>query len=164
MGLFGGRSRPSGEPLDPRSQTARPTEFVGIAVRSFEPSGSSHPVPYEFWTESGVPVRLHDMSFTKFTYDVAPRTLTMRFTYEDPEWTPPEAVTTPVAVFGFAGVRVRRWEDESDLSRTPLDVRGQVSDFRYCARTNVFDLVTIDTRLLFTADRLSVSLERRSAG
>jgi hypothetical protein len=131
-------------------------EFSGIAAASLERSDFS---PYEFQTDSGVWVRLHDMRFMGLDYRVLPSTLTLRFVYDDPEWTPPDAMETPVAVFRFSGVQVWQWEDDFDLSETPQEHRGQVSDLGYYAPTNVFSLLTLNSSLLFSASRLAVELE-----
>jgi hypothetical protein len=131
-------------------------EFSGIARASLERPDFS---PYEFQTDSGVRVRLHDMRFMGFDYQVQPSTLTLRFVYDDPEWTPPEATGTPVAVLRFSGVQVWQWEDDFDLFETPQEHRGQVSDLGYYPPTNVFSLLTLNSRLLFSAGRLAVELE-----
>ena len=115
--------------------------------------------PYEFQTESGVWIRVHEMQFSGFDYQVRPPTLTMRFVYSDPEWTLAEARATPVAVFRFTDVQVWQWEDEHDLFETPGDVRGQVRRFDHHPPTNVFSLVTLNTRLLFSAAQLTVELQ-----
>jgi hypothetical protein len=77
------------------------------------------------------------MRFLGFDYQVQPSTLTLRFLYDDPQWMPPEAEETPVAVFRFTGVQVWQWEDDFDLSATPQEHRGQVSDLGYYEPTNV---------------------------
>jgi hypothetical protein len=142
-----------GPPVErPSVEPRRPTEFVGIA-------GGSAGFPYAFTTSAGVPVRLHDMTFEGFTYRTSPPGLTMRFRYDDPEWTPREASATPVAVFTFDGVQVWQWEDDHDLFEVPGADRGQVGNFDWYAPTNTFSLGTINTTLLFSADRLVVGLE-----
>ncbi|MGY2130526.1 hypothetical protein [Blastococcus sp. SYSU DS0617] len=117
--------------------------------------------PYEFQTEGGVWIRLHEMQFVGFDYQVRPPTLTIRFVYDEPEWTPAEAEATPVAVFRFSDVQVWQWEDEYDLFETPVDVRGQVRQLDYYPPTNTFSFCTLNTSLLFSAARLSVGLEQR---
>jgi hypothetical protein len=163
MGLF--RRRPSRfEPAEPTEspllawpQIERPpVEYAGIATSSLERHGFT---PYEFQTDGGVWVRLHDMQIVGFDYRVQPPTLTMRFVYDDPESTPPEARSTPVAVFRFSDVQVWQWEDDYDLAETPVDVRGQVSYLDYYGPTNVFSLGTVNTTLLFSTSRLAVHLE-----
>ncbi len=131
-------------------------EFSGIARTSLERPDFS---PYEFQTESGVWIRLHDMRLLGFDYQVEPSTLTMRFLYHDPEWTPPEAVETPVAVFRFSDVQVWQWKDDFDLLESPPEYRGQVSDLGYYQPTNVFSLETLNSSLLFSASRLQVELD-----
>ncbi len=108
-------SEPTESPLHTWPQVERPpVEYEGIATSRLERPDFT---PYEFETDGGVWVRLHDMRFVGFDYLAQPPTLTMRFVYDDPEWTPPGARTTPVAVFEFSGVQVWQWEDDHDLSR-----------------------------------------------
>jgi hypothetical protein len=160
MGLFRRRPKPAKathSPLHIWPQVERaPVEYQGIARSSLERADFT---PYEFQTDGGVWVRLHDMEFTGFDYQVQPPALTMRFVYNDPQWTPPEARATPVAVFRFSDVQVWQWEDDYDLVETPAEARGQVSGFDYYSPTNVFSLLTLNTTLLFSASRLSVYLE-----
>jgi hypothetical protein len=153
MGLFRRKAQPPTHawPLADRP----PVEYEGIARSSLERPDFS---PYEFQTESGFSARLHDMQFRGFAYQVQPPTLTMRFVYADPEWMLPEARATPVAVFRFSDVQVWQWEDEYDLLETPVDAREQVSDLGYYPPTNVFSLLTLNTRLMFSASRLKVEL------
>ncbi len=139
-----------------------PVEFAGIATDSRERPDFGL---YEFQTDDGVWVRLHDMRFLGFDFVVQPRTLTMRFVYDDSKWTPLEAFATPVAVFQFTDVLVWQWEDDYALMfETPQEGRGQISDFGYYAPTNVFSLETLSTRLLFSAGRLVVRLEPLTQG
>jgi hypothetical protein len=100
------------------------------------------------------------MQFLGFDYQVNPPTLTMRFIYDGhPEWTPPEARATPVAAFSFSGVQVWEWENDFDLFEIPEEVSGQVGDLAYYPPTNVFELSTVNTSLIFSAARLTVGLE-----
>jgi hypothetical protein len=139
-----------------------PVEFPGIAEDSRERPDFGL---YEFQTVDGVWVRLHEMRFLGFDYVVQPATLTMRFVYDDPKWTPLEASATPVAVFQFTDVLVWQWDDDCALMfETPQEERGQISDFGYYAPTNVFSLETLTTRLLFSAGRLVVRLEPLTNG
>jgi hypothetical protein len=139
-----------------------PVEFSGIAEDSV---GRPDFGLYEFQTDGGVWVRLHEMRFLGFDYVVQPATLTVRFVYDDPKWTPQEASATPVAVFQFTDVLVWQWEDDYALRfETPQEERGQINDFGYYAPTNVFSLETLSTRLLFSAGRLVVRLEPLTQG
>lgn len=105
MGLFRRRPKPSHpteSPLHAWPQGERPpVEYAGISASSLKRPDFT---PYEFQTDRGVWVRLHDMQFVGFDFDVRPHTLTMRFVYDDPAWTPPEAHATPLAVFRFKDV------------------------------------------------------------
>jgi hypothetical protein len=99
------------------------------------------------------------MRFLGFDYQVQPPTLTMRFIYDDPQWSPPEARAPPVVVLRFSDVQVWQWEDDYDLFESPVAERGQVRALDYYAPTNVFSLLTLNTRLLFSARRLMVELQ-----
>ena len=113
---------------------------------------------YEFWTDTGVPVRLHDMNFEGLDYRNDPRpTLVLRFRYDEPEWTPPEAIATPVVEMAFDDVRIRCWEDDTQ-ALAGLDIPfGQVSTFDYDGRSE-FDLQTYSMGLTFSAQRVRVRL------
>lgn len=127
-------------------------------------SGLERPdvTPLGFTTDNGLWVRLHDMQFLGFDYQIEPPTVTTHFRYDDPEWAPPGAGRTPVAVSRFSDVQVRRWEDDVDRIETPAEYRGQVSDLRYHQPTNVFSLLTLNSSVLFSAGRLDVTLEPRT--
>ena len=62
-------------------------------------------------------------------------------------------------MFEFHDVQIWQWEDDHDLFEVPEDARGQVESFDWYEPTNTFDLVTINTRLLFSARRLVVRVE-----
>lgn len=126
-------------------------EFVGVAP------GESELVafPYEFRTATGVMVRLHDMQLLELAYLAARAELTVRFVYDDPVHTPPEAVGTPVAVFRFEDAVVQQWEDLDDPGPDPNRVVQAV----YSERTNLVQLVTGRTNLVVAARRMSVSME-----
>ena len=160
MGLFRKRKQPSRTTEAPTEAgpevSSSAVEYEGIAQSSLHRADFT---PYEFQTEAGVWVRLHDMQFLGFEYEVQAPALTMRFVYDDPDSTPPEARSTPLAVFRFSDVQVWQWEDDHDLFETPVGVRGQVSELDYYAATNVFSLGTVNTTLLFSARRLTVRLE-----
>ena len=85
------------------------TRFVGVELDEVRAANTGL---YEVTTTAGVPVRLHDMSLTRLAHDAAARTLVMEFLYDDPDWTPPEAEATPVAVFTFDDVEIVEQRDE----------------------------------------------------
>jgi hypothetical protein len=134
------------------------TTFVGVSENPRRGVQSAGTGLYEFWTDTNVPVRLHDMSFEGLDYRYDPRpTLVLRFRYDDAEWTPPEAVATPVVEMTFDDVSVRYWEEDAG---TAADVDGsfqQVSSFDYDERSE-FDLVTYSLRLTFSAQRVRIRL------
>jgi hypothetical protein len=65
----------------------------------------------------------------------------------------------PVVVLRFSDVQVWQWEDDYELFESPVAERGQVRALDYYAPTNVFSLLTLNTRLLFSARRLMVELQ-----
>ena len=134
------------------------TTFVGVSEdpgRSVQSAGTGL---YELWTDTDVPIRLHDMSFEglDYRYDLRP-TLVLRFRYDDAEWTPAEAVATPVAEMTFDDVRIRRWEEEAEALADVDAPWGLVSMFDYDERSD-FDLQTYSLRLTFSARRVRVRL------
>lgn len=157
MRLFRRGGAPDVMTVHRRRQRERPpVTFSGVDASDL---GSPQFRPYEFRTDSGVEVRLHDMDLLGFDYGVHAATLTLRFAYTDPAWTPAEAVATPVAVFRFTGVTVWRWEDEPDLAGTPPAARGEVLDVDHVPTARVFAVTTAATRLTFSADHLAVHME-----
>ncbi|KGM08551.1 hypothetical protein [Cellulomonas bogoriensis] len=157
MALFKRKPEPVVSARSPSAVAGRAAVgFTGIAASSLERGDFT---PYEFQTDTGTWVRLHDMQFVGFDYRVQTPTLTLRFVYNDPEWTPPGARATPVAVLKFRDALVHAWEDDDDLLGTPIDVREQVGDLEYRSSTNEFLLETVSTRLHFTASSLAVHLE-----
>lgn len=145
------------DPLAPATGAAgeAAVEFVGIADESLARPDFT---PYEFQTEAGVWVRLHDMRFLGLEYDALPRTLTLRFLYDDPAWTPPGAESTPLAVLRFEDVLIRRWEDHVSTRETPAEHRGQVGDLELDAHSATFLLDVTDGRLAFEARLMQVRL------
>jgi hypothetical protein len=86
------------------------TTFVGVSEDPKRGVLSAGTGLYEFWTDSDVPVRLHDMNFEGLDYRYDPRpTLVLRFRYDEAQWTPPEAIATPVVELTFDDVRVPVW-------------------------------------------------------
>lgn len=150
------RSRPASSPrLSAGDEAASPVELVGIEQGDADPSAF---YPYEFKTERGVWVRLHDMRYLGFEYEARSRALTLRFLYDDPAWTPADALSTPLARFQFEGVKVRQWEDGMCEPEWPVGARGQVSDLMLEPGGDRFFLDTYDTWLVFSARRLQVDL------
>lgn len=143
---------------------AQVTDFVGV---SSDPGwgvtgrGTASPGLYEFKTDLGVPVRLHDATFLGFDFRVGAResgavqSLTTRFVYDDPEWTPPEAIAAPFIEFRFDDVHITHWEESPDLEEYAND---QVSGFDYHEQDDSFDLQTYTMRLVFVAKRVAVTM------
>lgn len=131
------------------------TRFVGVSPDEVRAAGTGF---YEVTTTTGVPVRLHDMSLTLLTHDVGARTLVMEFLYDDAQWTPPEAVATPVAVFSFQDVEVLEQQDEAAAPNTPPNALGQVSGFDYDERSGIFALSAYTTYWVFRAGVATVAL------
>ena len=146
MGFFG-RRRPRPGP-DPQP----PAEFVGGWVHG------AAGFPYEFDDGTGehIPVHLMDVVGVEYRPDL-PR-LTVRFSYGAP-MTATEGPRPPFAVFDFDGVRIRSWEDDVDAHEVPEDSLGQVESFDWRASTGTFDLQAINTRVVFSARRITVRVE-----
>ncbi|MEV4113702.1 hypothetical protein [Nonomuraea sp. NPDC049695] len=88
------------------------TEFAGV-TKDKDRGITSRGGLYEFWTDGGAHIYLHDTDFRRLTYEPGrPPTLELEFLY-DPQWTPPELSKTPVVVFRFEGVRLVEWQDEA---------------------------------------------------
>jgi hypothetical protein len=138
-----------------------PTRFVGVTPDEVRAAGTGL---YEVTTTAGIPVRLHDMSLTRLTHDAAARKLVMEFLYDDPQWTPPEAEATPVAVFAFDDVEVLEQQDEPAAPGTPPDALGQVQSFDYDERSGIFALSAYTTYWVFRASVVTLTLRSASNG
>lgn len=135
------------------------TEFHGVT------SGSRHGVRpgiglYEFTLTNGAPVRVHDTSLRRLVWEPgASAALALVFEWAH-GWVPPELEGTPFVIMQFAGVRIRRWdEDDQPLvlhAGRREDPSGQVSYFDWDGRS-LFDLATLNCTLSFTADSVTVA-------
>lgn len=132
------------------------TRFDGLSLAEVLAGGT--PGLYEVTTDSGVPVRLHDMSLTRLAHDRDGRTLCMEFLYDDPQWTPEAARQTPLAVLAFDGVEVVEQQDEPAEPGTPEDALGQVQGFDYHRASGIFALSTFTTYWVFRASGLTLTL------
>ncbi len=137
-----------------------PTRFVGVTPDEVRAAGTGL---YEVTTTAGVPVRLHDMLLTRLTHDAAARKLVMEFLYDDPQWTPPEAEVTPVALFSFDDVEVVEQQDDPAAPGTPPDVLGQVQGFDYDERSGVFALSAYTEYWVFVASVVTLTLQSASS-
>ena len=131
------------------SGSAGATTFQGVAEDS---SPAITPTPqgaglYEFWTESGKHVWLHDMDFRGFAYAAAP-TPKLRITFDWGDTPVPESYAGPTVEFIFEDVRIIEWDDElsDDEDRRHS---GQVAAFDYS--NGVFTLTTFTLSLTFSA-------------
>ncbi|MDQ1584804.1 MAG: hypothetical protein QOJ90_250 [Actinomycetota bacterium] len=85
-----------------------------------------------------------------------------QFRYDDPEFPPAEAVSTPVIEIHFDDVHIRHWEDDEQALTEPSEYHGQVSAFDHDG--DWFDLQTFTLRLAFTAERVQVTLSANEHG
>jgi hypothetical protein len=136
-----------------------PTRFVGVTLDEVRAAGTGL---YEVTTTAGVPVRLHDMSLTRLAHDEAARTLVIEFLYDDPQWTPHEAESTPLAVFSFDDVEVVEQQDEPAAPDTPPDELGLVQGFDFDQRNGVFALSAYTTYWAFRASVATLRLRSAS--
>ncbi|MFI9561557.1 hypothetical protein [Nonomuraea endophytica] len=127
------------------------TEFAGVVTPY---SGL-----YEFWTEDGAHIHLHDTDFTHLAYRPGrPPVLELEFVY-NPDWTPPELSETPVVNFRFEDVRIVEWHEDQEghdcVSSNPKAPPGQVSLFDWDG-VDLFTLDAFTLRLVFHARRAAV--------
>lgn len=129
------------------------TEFVGVSTdpRSGVLKGVG---PYEFFTDRGVRVFLHDADFLGVLW-LPGATARFYFVY-DSEWTPREAKESPVIELSFSQVRVLLWETDS-AALPDTEWHGQVSGFAWDGGDG-FDLWTFTLHLSFTAARMEARL------
>ncbi|GAA3087720.1 hypothetical protein JOF29_008155 [Kribbella aluminosa] len=108
---------------------------------------------FEFWTDQGVPVYLHDMDLSSAEVRPVDRVLVLQFEYTERPWTPAAAAPTPVVVMRFEGVTIRGWNQEA---AAPVHALGQVEDFEYDGE-EAFKLTTCSAIMEFTAARLTIT-------
>jgi hypothetical protein len=122
------------------------TEFTGVSTaagRGIEAPGG----PYEFDTEQGAHIYLHDTELTRLGYEVGPPSvLELHFVY-DP-------ARTPIVVLRFEGVHILEWRHTPAPPEAPL---GQVSTFDWYG-ADEFMLDTMSVRLEFHARRMHVTV------
>jgi hypothetical protein len=138
-------------------------EFVGVTTSEahwgISDSDGAGTGLYQFKTEAGVRVQLHDASFLGIDFRVGPpASLVTSFLYDDPKWTPVEARATPLIAICFEDVHITGWDQDSQGVGEPADALGQVSAFDYYENLGSFDLQTYTLRLQFTARRVEVTL------
>ncbi|MGS2640881.1 hypothetical protein [Streptosporangium sp. LJ11] len=139
------------------------TEFAGV-TKDEDRGITSKGGLYEFWTEEGAHVYLHDTDFSRLTYEPGRSpTLELEFVH-DLRWTPPELSKTPVVVFRFEAVRLVEWhEDQEGQDRVNADPDappGQVGQFDWDG-TDMFTLDTFTLRLVFHAPRAAVTVRAK---
>lgn len=133
--------------------TRRVAEFLGVSTepqrRVIEGVG-----PNEFFTDGGVPIRLHDADFLGVVWRPA-ATLHLYFVY-DSAWTPAEASATPVIELTFSPVEVSLWETDVD-ALGDNQWHGQVSAFDWDGADG-FELSTFTLHLAFSASRMEARM------
>ena len=136
------------------------TEFVGV-TKDKDRGITSRGGLYEFWTEEGAHIYLHDTDFRRLTYEPGrPPTLEVEFVH-DPQWTSPELSKTPVVVFRFEDVRLIEWLEDQEghdrVAAAPDAPPGQAGQFDWDG-TDMFTLDTFILRLVFHAPRAAVAV------
>ncbi|WP_440072314.1 hypothetical protein [Streptosporangium sp. OZ121] len=139
------------------------TEFAGV-TKDKDRGITSKGGLYEFRTEEGALVHLHDTDFRRLTYEPGrPPTLELEFVH-DPQWTPPELSETPVVVFRFEDVRLVEWHEDQEgqdrVNANPDAPPGQVGQFDWDG-TDMFTLDTFTLRLVFHAPRAAVTVRAK---
>ena len=130
------------------------TRFVGVSAAPGEGIGEGVG-PYEFFTDRGVRVFLHDTDYLGLRQTAAAE-LRLYFGF-DPEWTPAELKDTSVVMLVFTDVDYRphpltaqrgSWADGPDRFVYSFDWDG----------SNGFALDTSEIKLAFTAAQMTVEL------
>lgn len=110
--------------------------------------------PYQFRTVDGVPVNLHECDFLGLLW--LPDATARFYFVHDLEWTPVEALATPVVELSFSEFQVVFCELDAEAPPDSPWV-GQVSSFSWDGG-DAFDLTTFTLHLAFTAARMEVRL------
>jgi hypothetical protein len=151
MRVFRRREGTHGAPAVPPDRPR--TEFVGVAPGEVDLAA----FPYEFETDDGVMIRLHDMQFHGLDHRAQMSELTLRFIHDEPAHTPAKVRDTPVVVFHFDDVVIRQWEDLDDAGPDP----NRVCAMDYDEARRLISLTTGRTHLVVMARTMSVSMEPR---
>lgn len=147
----------------PTSTARQRAEIVGVTIDPRHDLASGGTGLYEFWTDHSVPVRLHDTELISVELRPIDRTMILQFEYTQAQWTPPEAVPTPVVVMRFEEVAIHEWEQQGARNggdEPPAEAHGQVDDFEY-DNWETFRLATYSSIIEFIASRLTITLEPR---
>lgn len=139
------------------------TEFAGV-TKDKDRGITSKGGLYEFWTEEGAHVYLHDTDFRRLIYEPGrPPTLELEFVYH-PQWAPPELSKTPVVVFRFEDVRLVEWHEHQEghdhVNAAPDAPPRQVEQFDWDG-ADLFTLGTFTLRLVFHAPRAAVTVRAK---
>jgi hypothetical protein len=131
------------------------TAFEGVSADARH--GVEEPVgPYEFWTDDGVHVFLHDAQFAGMLVG-ADHALRFWFRF-DPECVPSGAEATPVVELAFEGVHLTGIDPEPiDDEVVAYGDVGQVLAFSWDGAVT-FDLQTMTLRVTFIALRMRARL------
>ncbi|MCG5219486.1 hypothetical protein [Streptosporangium sp. KLBMP 9127] len=139
------------------------TEFAGVTMDK-DRGVTSMGGLYEFWTEDGAHVYLHDTDFRRLTYQPGrPPVLELEFVYA-PLWTPPELAKTPVVAFRFEDVRLVEWREDQEghdcVIAHPDAPPGQVELLDWDG-ADLFTLYTFTLYLAFHAPRAEVTVRAK---
>ncbi|NBE95198.1 hypothetical protein FE391_20165 [Nonomuraea sp. KC401] len=134
------------------------TQFAGV-TKDEHRGVTSKAGLYEFWTEDGAHVYLHDTDFRRLTYQPG-RPPMLEFVY-GPQWAPSELLKTPVVVFRFEDVRLVEWCEDQEghdcVTAHPDALPGQVDLFDWDG-ADLFSLYTFRLYLTFHASRADVTV------
>jgi hypothetical protein len=110
---------------------------------------------YEFWTDRGERVSLHDADLRTITWRPGPQpSLVLVFEY-DAQWLPPELDDRRFVSFSCRDVRILTWEEDTEAyeeavaSHQGPDLTGQVRAFEWDGQ----DFFALSTHLLYPCFR-----------
>ena len=129
-------------------------EFAGVSTepgRGVRAGGG----PYEFFTDEGVHVYLHDADFLGLMW-LPGATTRFYFAYDSQTGPLYRAEATPVIELTFSQVDVALWETDSD-ALPDSQWHGQVSGFAWDGGDG-FDLTSFTLHLAFAAARMDARL------
>lgn len=130
------------------------TRFIGVSDMPGE-AMTTGVGPYEFSTDQGVPIYLHDTDYLGLEQPSASG-LRLYFSFH-PRWTPEAARETPVVELDFTDVQYRPHPLRHRAGRDADEPARFVYGFDWDGM-NAFALDTSEIKLAFTASHLTVRL------
>lgn len=133
---------------------AAPTRITGVSTAPGRGVSASVGL-YEFDTNAGVPIRLHEANCVLIAYRPADNQLEMCFAF-GPDWAPVLGWPSTDVSMSFGDVQILRWSGAESVDGDPA---GQVSAFDWDGGRE-FHLSLLDGEVTFTAAKVHVDLRQ----